>query len=597
VQFDASGSSDPDGALSAYEWDWDGNDGWDWETGSADMAHTYDTAGSYTVYVRVRDADGALAFASQIVNVQVGNLPPTGKLVLRDDDFDQVIDTFEGRRIEAFANAEDSDGEIVSYDWDLDGDGFFEASTPYDRQGFRPTAPGAVTATVRVRDNDGGQTLVTTPLLVLEDAAPVAVLHASTLSGPAPLTVHFDATASFDPEPGSGIASVVWSYGYGPDSEFWHPTYGLDFTYIEAGSYTCRLTLTDLAGQQSVAEVVIEVTGGKSHRVNRLDYISSDQLRAALVDGYPAVVYDINRGWDTNEDRSICLDYQRAEDPWGLKWAEPVRIDTDISGFASLSALAEVQGHPAVAYFHDKQQAIVYRRALDAAGTQWGEPRTLVTGVNIFGGGPCELQVIDGLPMLAAARGDALVFVRALDPLGADWAAPLTVSEGGFVGWPCSLADVDGRPAILFGTPWTANYVRAYNSLGTSWPAPVTLISDIENTPMTCRLLDSADGPFIAYGCYSAYALDRAGTEWGPPNRHYVWQFDAQESSMAVVNGLPLQLLSGTHSTYVVRALDPQGRGWGAPGWIFDWGGKADLVALPGGGFGAFQNNRYVGVY
>lgn len=78
--FDASGSSDPDGSIVSYEWDFgDGNSG-----SGAMPGHTYASDGAYTVTLTVTDNDGATAVASEEVTVTAsagpsGNIEPTGQ--------------------------------------------------------------------------------------------------------------------------------------------------------------------------------------------------------------------------------------------------------------------------------------------------------------------------------------------------------------------------------------------------------------------------------------------------------------------------------------------------------------------------------------
>ena len=57
VNFDASGSSDPDGDTLTYEWDLDGDGAYDDST-SSQPTHTYNTAGDYQVGLRVTDSKG-----------------------------------------------------------------------------------------------------------------------------------------------------------------------------------------------------------------------------------------------------------------------------------------------------------------------------------------------------------------------------------------------------------------------------------------------------------------------------------------------------------------------------------------------------------
>ncbi|MEZ5096941.1 MAG: PKD domain-containing protein [Nocardioides sp.] len=67
---DASGSVDPDGSVVGYAWDFG-----DQATGSgASVAHTYATAGTYSVTVTVTDDDGASDSAT--LSVAVTDQPP-----------------------------------------------------------------------------------------------------------------------------------------------------------------------------------------------------------------------------------------------------------------------------------------------------------------------------------------------------------------------------------------------------------------------------------------------------------------------------------------------------------------------------------------
>ncbi len=65
VAFDASASSDPDGTITLYIWDFgDGN-----VTAGQQVVHVYQTAGNYTATLTVTDNDGATDTASVAITV------------------------------------------------------------------------------------------------------------------------------------------------------------------------------------------------------------------------------------------------------------------------------------------------------------------------------------------------------------------------------------------------------------------------------------------------------------------------------------------------------------------------------------------------
>src|SRR6185436_18154940 len=78
VQFDGSGSSDPDpGDTLAFSWDLDGNGTFGDSTQVA-PSRTYSTAGTYKVKLRVTDPHGANATAG--ITITAGNTRPTATI-------------------------------------------------------------------------------------------------------------------------------------------------------------------------------------------------------------------------------------------------------------------------------------------------------------------------------------------------------------------------------------------------------------------------------------------------------------------------------------------------------------------------------------
>ncbi len=91
-----------------------------------------------------------------------------------------------------------------------------------------------------------------------EDRAPVAVLHASPQSGSAPLAVAYSASGSHDPE--GATLEFSWDFGNGQRSS----APAGEVTYIEPGTYTIRLTVTDPARHAGAAEKQVAVGATQS---------------------------------------------------------------------------------------------------------------------------------------------------------------------------------------------------------------------------------------------------------------------------------------------------------------------------------------------
>ncbi|WP_155119342.1 family 20 glycosylhydrolase [Halomicrobium katesii] len=143
VTFDASGSSDPDGSVSSYAWDFGDGDTATGETAS----HIYGSAGDYTVTLTVTDDDGASGTASTTVSVsESDNEAPNASFTVSPSS----PTTGESVTVDA-ADSSDADGSISSYAWDFGDDATASGQTAthtYD-------SSGEYTITLTVTDDDG----------------------------------------------------------------------------------------------------------------------------------------------------------------------------------------------------------------------------------------------------------------------------------------------------------------------------------------------------------------------------------------------------------------------------------------------------------
>ena len=113
VSFDGSGSSDPDGDILTYTWDF--GDGTDLQSGS-NVTHVYTMGGTYTVKLIVDDNKGTDSSKDMATMDITINTPPSAVLngattACTGDEIS--FDT---------AGSNDPDGDDLSYVWDF-GDG------------------------------------------------------------------------------------------------------------------------------------------------------------------------------------------------------------------------------------------------------------------------------------------------------------------------------------------------------------------------------------------------------------------------------------------------------------------------------------------
>jgi PKD repeat protein len=135
----------------------------------------------------------------------------------------------------------DPEGGVVTYAWDLDGDGELDDSTSATPT-FTYTQAGSVTVELRVTDPRGASdtdSLVIHPGLV----APVADFTASPTTGSAPLTVNFTDTSTNAP--------TSWAWDFDDDGVVDSTARNPTHVYTAAGTYTVELTATNAAGSDT----------------------------------------------------------------------------------------------------------------------------------------------------------------------------------------------------------------------------------------------------------------------------------------------------------------------------------------------------------
>jgi PKD repeat protein len=262
-----STSTDPDGNIATYDWDF--GDGSPHGT-TATVAHSYASAGSWNVILTVTDDDGAPSTTSHMIATTdpPANLPPTPSFT----------SSSLGLTATFTSTSTDSDGTVVDWQWDF-GDGTFGSGQSVQHLYL---APGTLNVKLTVKDDDGAEGSITQPVTI--SAAPVGFaadlftrtvangLGTADLGGPWTLS---GAATSFSVSGGAGrIAGAVAGNRAG---------------YLAAVRQRDVEMVTDLALDRSatgggayVSVIGRRVSNGNDYRV-KVRYLAGNTVAAYLV--------------------------------------------------------------------------------------------------------------------------------------------------------------------------------------------------------------------------------------------------------------------------------------------------------------------------
>src|SRR5437867_4447316 len=249
IGFDASNSTDPDGRIIAYNWEF--GDGYNVSTTSRFAHHAYHLPGNYTVTLTVTDNAGQVGIASVrlFVSPQGNDAPPIAIFHWSQTSYSpgHLDIIFDGRF------SYDPDGYIVNWAYSF-GDAGYENGPVFQVTHAYPS-PGNYTAMLTVTDNAGLSSSTTADIVVVQrsDQPPIASFAFSTGNATTGQTVYFNGGSSYDPD--GYIQTWSWSFGDG-FTDFGVQT---SHAYTNPGTYTVTLIVTDNGGLSATASAVISV--------------------------------------------------------------------------------------------------------------------------------------------------------------------------------------------------------------------------------------------------------------------------------------------------------------------------------------------------
>lgn len=245
VNFNASGSTDPDGSIVSYQWDFgDGRS----DSGET-VTHKYKNAGTFAVVLVVQDNSGNRGSTSQTVSVTEGNSPTASFLYSPTNPAENETIYFNA------SESEDPDGDIVSYDWDF-GDGIAGAGKTVTHQ---YGSSGSYTVLLKVTDDDGNIDTASQTISVGDNQNPVASFFFTPSNPVVNQVIQFNATDSNDPD--GTIVEYQWDFGDGTPGG---SGVIVDHQFSSSGTYTVYLRVTDNSDNTGSTSQTITVSDNQS---------------------------------------------------------------------------------------------------------------------------------------------------------------------------------------------------------------------------------------------------------------------------------------------------------------------------------------------
>lgn len=226
-------SSTDDSGITSYEWDFDGDGEID-ATGP-NQTYTYLDQGEYEVTLVVTDTAGLTDTATTAVTVE--NIPPTARA-----GSDRIVDVDEVVAFDASASS-DPGADDLTYEWDLDGDGKYDAGGVEVDHQYR--SEGTYDVTLRVSDGDGG---------IDTDTASVKVKNVPPTADAGPdLTVVTGEPALDGTGSSEGDSSDTLTYKWDVDDDGTYEVDGAEpgYYYDETGTYNVTLQVSDGDGDDT----------------------------------------------------------------------------------------------------------------------------------------------------------------------------------------------------------------------------------------------------------------------------------------------------------------------------------------------------------
>jgi PKD repeat protein len=501
VTFNGSASSDPDGSIVLYQWDFNA-DGVPDATGST-ATRTF-SAGTYSVRLTVTDNQGATGTHVRTVTVPTAaNQPPTAAFTASPSSGQPgTWFTFNA------AGSTDPDGSIVSYAWSYGDGGTGSGITAYRSY----TSPGTYTVQLTVTDNQGAT-------------------HST--------------TRSVSVQPAALPDLIVQSISYAPTNPVISQNVTFTITVKNQGTAAAGTFRVRLAGSSSSTQTSIaQLTSGATQVVSlALPLTGSSETFTATVDDLGQVA----ESNESNNTRSVTVTGSATPvvAEAGGPYSGTVGSSIAFSGAASTGPIATYAWS-----FGDGGSA-----AGVAPSHAYAAPGTYTVTLTVYGsGGQQSTDTAQAVISAAApALSGQLVLPKSSYQVGESLVITYTINRNAYV-YLCDVT-ADGRVTLLFpnwleSSPFAAAGTRTFPG-SSSYTLTIT-----EPIGTETLYLFAATGPISGFPTSFSYGFPLLSTNPTTFRNTILSNMQSQYTSGNwVFDTLSFSVVSATPTTGTIRVL------------------------------------------
>ena len=283
IQF--SGYGTDDGNIVEWEWKINSNI----VSSAEDFSYSSLSAGTYSIYFRVKDNDGEWSdYTQQTLVINSASSPTPNQKPTAHIQVISPSTAYFGDTVTFNGYGVDEDGTVTKYNWSSSIDGYLPESPSFT---VTSLSIGTHNIAFKVRDNEYlwsntvYRTVTIEQVPITDNQDPIAIINDPDQGYYIDDEITFDASNSYDND--GSIAKYAWDFGDGNTANGQTTTH----SYTQDGEYTIVLTITDNYGAQDTETSTVTIlseTGSQQNNNNETDDDTNDKW---VIPGFEIITF------------------------------------------------------------------------------------------------------------------------------------------------------------------------------------------------------------------------------------------------------------------------------------------------------------------